>query len=155
MFVTAKAPAHLLHIIVPGIQSVYLPPETGGRFWAIISVKRMCHSMHVGTAAISTTTGHCGMKGVIVVDDDIRADDFERVLWALSVRYDPYRSSEMIKPRRSTPLDSALPIESRPICSRIIMDACTPFEWEKKTIGVQLDEGMKKTVQERWASYGI
>lgn len=89
-----------------------------------------------------------------VVDDDIRADDFERVLWALSVRYDPYGSSEMIKPRRSTPLDSAVPIESRPICSRIIMDACTPFEWENKTMG-PAGRGDKEDRQERWARYGI
>jgi len=142
---------------VPGIQSVYLPPETGGRFWAIISVKQMYpgHSMHVGTAAISTTTGHYGMKGVIVVDHDIRADDFERVLWALSVRYDPYRSTEIIKRGRSTPLDPGLPIDARLICSRIIMDACVPFEWEQKPTEVKLDEAMEKTVRERWESYGL
>jgi 4-hydroxy-3-polyprenylbenzoate decarboxylase len=111
--------------------------------------------MQVGTAAISTTTGHYGMKGVIVVDDDIRADDIERVLWALSMRYDPYRSTEIIKRGRSTPLDPALPIESREIVSRIIMDACIPFEWERKPVEIKLDEEIVKKVQRRWKEYGI
>jgi UbiD family decarboxylase len=142
---------------VPGVQYVYIPPETGGRFWGIISVRQMYpgHSMQVGTAAISTTTGHYGMKGVIVVDDDIRADDIERVLWALSMRYDPYRSTEIIKRGRSTPLDPALPIESREIVSRIIMDACIPFEWERKPVEIKLDEEIVKKVQRRWKEYGI
>jgi phenylphosphate carboxylase beta subunit len=154
---TATLWTDLENMKVPGIQSVYIPPETGGRFWGIVSVRQMYpgHSMQVGTAAISTTTGHYGMKGVIVVDDDIRADDIERVLWALSMRYDPYRSTEIIKRGRSTPLDPALPIESREIVSRIIMDACIPFEWERKPVEIKLDEEIVKKVQRRWKEYGI
>jgi phenylphosphate carboxylase beta subunit len=142
---------------VPGIQSVYIPPEMGGRFWGIVSVKQMYpgHSMQVGTAVISTTTGHYGMKGVIVVDDDIRADDLPRVLWALAMRYDPYRSTQIIKRGRSTPLDPALPIESREIVSRIIMDACIPFEWARKPVEIKLDEEIVKKVQSRWKEYGL
>ncbi len=154
---TATLWTDLENMKVPGIQSVYIPPETGGRFWGIVSVKQMYpgHSMHVGTAVISTTTGHYGMKGVIVVDDDIRADDIQRVLWALAVRYDPYRSTEIIKRGRSTPLDPALPIESRDIVSRIIMDACIPFEWERKPTEIKLDEEMLKKVRSRWKEYGF
>jgi phenylphosphate carboxylase beta subunit len=154
---TATLWTDLENMKVPGIQSVYIPPESGGRFWSIVSVKQMYpgHSMHVGTAVISTTTGHYGMKGVIVVDDDIRADDIDRILWALAMRYDPYRSTEIIKRGRSTPLDPALPIESREIVSRIIMDACIPYEWERKPIEIKLDEEMVKKVQDRWKEYGL
>ncbi|NIS59304.1 MAG: phenylphosphate carboxylase subunit beta, partial [Proteobacteria bacterium] len=62
----------------------------------------------------------------MVVDADIPADDWDRVMWALAVRYDPVRDTEIIKRGRSTPLDPALPIEAREIVSRIIMDATTP-----------------------------
>jgi 4-hydroxy-3-polyprenylbenzoate decarboxylase len=113
------------------------------------------HANHVGTAVISTTTGHYGLKGVIVVDADIPADDFDKVLWSLSMRYDPYRSTEIIKRGRSTPLDPALPIDARDIVSRIIMDATVPYEWKRKPNEIFLDEEMVKKVQARWKEYGL
>jgi len=154
---TATLWTDLENMKVPGVQSVYIPPEMGGRFWGIVSVRQMYpgHSMQVGTAVISTTTGHYGMKGVIVVDDDIKADDIDRILWALAMRYDPYRSTQIIKRGRSTPLDPALPIEAREIVSRIIMDACIPYEWERKPTEIRLDEEMVKKVQSQWKEYGL
>jgi 4-hydroxy-3-polyprenylbenzoate decarboxylase len=89
------------------------------------------------------------------VDDDIRADDIDRVLWALAMRYDPYRSTEIIKRGRSTPLDPALPVNAREIVSRIIMDACIPYEWERKPVEIKLDEETVKKVQSRWKEYGF
>lgn len=154
---TATMWTDLENMRIPGIQSVYLPPQCGGRFWAIVSVKTMYpgHANQVGTAVISTTTGHYGLKGVIVVDADIPADDFDKVLWALAVRYDPYRSTEIIKRGRSTPLDPALPIDARDIVSRIIMDATVPYEWKRKPTEIFLDEEMVKKVQARWAELGL
>ncbi len=143
---------------IPGIKSVYVPPESAGRFWAIASVQQRYpgHAAHVGNAIISTTTGSYGVKGVIVVDDDIKADDMGRVFWALSVRYDPLRSTELIKRGRSTPLDPALdPKTNKLITSRIIMDATLPYEWEEKPVEIKLDEETVKKVQSRWSEYGI
>lgn len=154
---TATMWTDLENMRIPGIQSVYLPPQSTGRFWAIVSVKTMYpgHANHVGNAVISTTTGHYGVKGVIVVDADIPADDIDKVLWALAVRYDPYRSTDIIKRGRSTPLDPALPIDARDIVSRIIMDATVPYEWKRKPTEIFLDEEMVKKVQARWKEYGL
>jgi phenylphosphate carboxylase beta subunit len=142
---------------VPGIQSVYIPPEACGRFWAIVSVKQMYpgHPNHVGDAVIASTTGHYGVKGVIVVDHDIEADDWDRVMWALSTRFDPKRSAQIINRGRSTPLDPGLPIEARNIVSRIILDACTPFEWENKPNEIFMDRAMLQKVSTRWNEYGF
>jgi len=142
---------------VPGIQSVYIPPESTGRFWAIVSVKTMYpgHANHVGNAVISTTTGHYGLKGVIVVDADIPADDMAGVWWSLAVRYNPVQDTEIIKRGRSTPLDPALPIGARDIVSRIIMDATIPYEWKEKPVEVKLDEAMEKKVLGKWQEYGF
>jgi phenylphosphate carboxylase beta subunit len=142
---------------VPGIQSVYIPPEACGRFWAVVSVKQMYpgHSNHVGDAVIASTTGHYGVKGVIVVDHDIAADDWDRVWWALSTRFDPKRSAQIINRGRSTPLDPGLPIEARNITSRIILDACTPFEWENKPNEIFMDRSMLQKVSSRWNDYGF
>jgi 4-hydroxy-3-polyprenylbenzoate decarboxylase len=137
---------------IPGIQSVYCPPEGAGRFLAIISVKQMYpgHSAQVGTAAISTEMGAYGLKTVIVVDEDIDAWDLPRVLWALSFRFQPSRA-EFLKRGRSTPLDPSLPIDAREITSRIILDATIPYEWKDKPVPIALDEATLQRVQARWA----
>jgi len=141
---------------IPGIQAVYCPPEGAGRFLAIISVKQMYpgHAAQVGTAAISTEMGAYGLKTVIVVDHDIDPWDLPRVLWALSFRFQPSRA-EFIKRGRSTPLDPSLPIESRDITSRIILDATIPYEWKEKPIPVELDPDMAAKVKKRWKDYGF
>jgi 4-hydroxy-3-polyprenylbenzoate decarboxylase len=142
---------------IPGIQSVYIPPESTGRFWAIVSVKTMYpgHANQVGNAVIATTTGHYGLKGVIVVDDDIPADDMAGVWWSLAVRYNPVQDTEIIKRGRSTILDPSLPIDAREIVSRIIMDCTIPYEWKEKPLKIAMDEEMVKRVKSRWQEYGF
>jgi UbiD family decarboxylase len=142
---------------IPGIKAVYCPPEGAGRFVAIISVKQMYpgHSNHVADAVCASTTGHYGLKGVITVDHDIAADDWDRVMWALSTRFDPARSVQIINRGRSTPLDPGLPIEAREIVSRIQMDACTPYEWKNKPSEIWMDREVLQKVSNRWNDYGF
>jgi len=142
---------------VPGIQSVYFPPEATGRFWVVVSVKQMYpgHSNHVGNAVIASTTGHYGVKGVITVDHDIEADDWDRIWWALATRFDPKRSAQIIDRGRSTPLDPGLPIEAREIVSRILLDACTPYEWKNKPNEIFMDRQVLQKVSDRWNEYGF
>jgi 4-hydroxy-3-polyprenylbenzoate decarboxylase len=35
------------------------------------------------------------------------------------------------------------------------MDACTPYEWERKPIEIFLDEDMKAKVLSQWKEYGF
>ena len=153
---TAAMWTELKQMGIPGIQSVYFPPASG-RFWVIISVKQSYpgHGRQAGLAAFVTVAGNYGVKGVIVVDDDIRADDIDGVLWALSVRYNPVEDTEMIKKGRSTPLDPSLPVDNRKIVSRILIDATTPYEWDKKPELVDLDKEMVERVKGRWHEMGL
>ena len=154
---TATLWADLETMKIPGLEKVYVPENSAGRYWAIVSLNQKYpgHAMQVGTAVISTTTGSYGLKGVIVVDDDIRVDDWNEVMWALSVRYDPKSSTQIIDRGRSTPLDPSLPIGARKICSRIIMDATLPFEWEQKPIPVALDKDMVNKVKGRFKEFDL
>lgn len=141
-----------------GIQSVYMPPEACGRFWAIISVKQMYpgHSNQIAAAVIASHTCTYGLKGLIIVDDDIRADDLPRVWWALATRYDPQRGTQIINRGRSTPLDPALSHEENKfITSRIIMDATFPFEWKEKPVQVNLNQEVLDRIKERWQELGL
>ncbi|PKN29436.1 MAG: phenylphosphate carboxylase subunit beta [Deltaproteobacteria bacterium HGW-Deltaproteobacteria-21] len=141
---------------IPGIKAVYCPPEAAGRFIAIISVKQMYpgHANQVLTAAISTEMGAYGLKTVIVVDEDIDPADIPRVLYAVAFRFNPLRA-QIIQRGRSTPLDPSLPIESRWITGRLLIDATIPYDWEEKPIPIALDPDIVKKVQARWKELGF
>jgi 4-hydroxy-3-polyprenylbenzoate decarboxylase len=143
---------------IPGIKSVYTLPEAAGRFWVVISVQQLYpgHAEQVGAAVIASNTGTYGVKGVIIVDDDIEADDLPRVWWALGTRYNPLRGTQMINRGRSTPLDPALgPDENKFITSRIILNATIPFEWPVKPTEIKLSDEVLARVKARWHELGL
>jgi len=148
----------LVKMEIPGIQSVYTLPEASGRFIVVVSVEQMYpgHADQVGAAVIASNTGMYGVKMVIIVDDDIDADDLPRVWWALGTRYNPARGTQMINRGRSTPLDPSLgPDDNKFITSRIILDATIPFEWKVKPTEIKLSESMLAKVKSRWKEYGF
>lgn len=143
---------------IPGIKSVYTLPEAAGRFWVIVSIQQMYpgHAEQVAHAVLASNTGTYGVKGVILVDDDIQADDLPRVWWALGVRYHPLRGTQIIQRGRSTPLDPALgPEDNKFITPRIILNATIPFEWEQKPVEVKLNEEVLNRIRERWQELGL
>ena len=146
----------LVAMKIPGIKTVYCPPEGSGRMIAIISMKQMYpgHADQVLTAAISTEMGAYGLKTVIVVDDDIDPWDIPRVLYALSFRFQPNRS-QVIKRGRSTPLDPSLPLDAREITGRLLLDATIPYDWKEKPIPIELDPEVIKRVEARWSELGF
>lgn len=147
----------LVKMGMKGVQSVYMPPEACGRFWAIVSVKQMYpgHADQIAAAVIASHTCTYGLKGLIIVDHDIAADDLPRVWWALATRYDPKRGTQIINRGRSTPLDPALGTGHNLMTSRIIMDATIPFEWKEKPVQVEMSQGVLDKVKARWAELGL
>jgi phenylphosphate carboxylase beta subunit len=139
------------------VTSVYMMPESCGRFWAIVSIKarHAGDAQQVAAGVLATQTAGYGTKGVIIVDDDIEADDLTGVFWALSARYHPLRDTQIINRGRSTSADPSLAWEERMITSRIIMDATIPYEWEEKPVMIELDKKTLEKVNERWSDYGI
>ena len=142
---------------IPGIQSVYMPPEACGRFWAIVSVKQLYpgHADQVAAAVIASNTCTYGLKGLIIVDDDIQADDLPRVWWALATRYDVGRGTQIINRGRSTPLDPALDPNSKYITSRLVLDATIPFEWKEKPVEVKMSPEVLESIKARWSELGL
>ncbi|HID72755.1 TPA: phenylphosphate carboxylase subunit beta, partial [Candidatus Micrarchaeota archaeon] len=143
---------------IPGIKSVYTMPEAAGRFWVIVSVQQLFpgHAEQVAHAVIATNTGTYGVKGIIVVDDDIQADDLPRVWWALGVRYHPLKGTQIIQRGRATPLDPALVSEeNKLITPRIILNATIPFEDKGKLVEVKLNEEKVEEIKGRWKDLGL
>ncbi len=148
----------LVQMKIPGIKSVYTLPEAAGRFWVVVSIQQMYpgHPDQVAAAVIASNTGTYGVKGVIIVDEDIDADDLPRVWWALGTRYNPQRGTQIINRGRSTPLDPSIgPDENKFITSRIILDACIPFEWKQKPPEVRLSDAVVAKIKERWQEFGL
>ncbi len=148
----------LVKMGIPGVKSVYTMPEASGRFIVVVSVKQAYpgHSDQVGAAVIASNTGTYGIKMVIIVDDDIEADDLPRVWWALGTRYHASRGTQIINRGRSTPLDPSIGADDdKFIMSRIILDATIPYDWKIKPTEIKLNEAMAAQVQSRWAEYGI
>lgn len=152
---TASLWNDLQNMKIPGIKAVYGPPSAAGRMLAIISVKQMYHghSTQVGLAAFATNTGNYGLKTVIVVDDDIDPENMDQVMYALAFRYQPDRGTQILERGRSTPLDPSLPIESRYMTSRVILDTCIPYEWKDKPIPIEMDTAVLERVKSQWSSY--
>ena len=70
-------------------------------------------------------------------------------LWGMLVCLRPVREGL----RRLLPaLD---PDSNKLTTSRIIMDACIPYEWKQKPVEARMDEEMLAKIKGRWAEYGI
>lgn len=154
---TAFVWADLEMMKVPGIQSVYMPPEAAGRWVVIVSAKCTfpAQAQRIAHAVLASPTGHFHSKVVIIVDDDVPADDLAGVWWSLAVRYNPKDDTQLINKIRATPFDPSLQPDAKDIGSAIILDCTTPVEWETKPIKVEDDPETMKKVLSRWQEYGI
>lgn len=155
--VSASIWSDLRDMKIPGIQSVYSLPEGTGRLTVVVSVKQRYpgHSTQVGHAVAGSTSGHYRLKNIIIVDDDIPADDIQKVLWAISTRLEAKRGVYVLEGTRGGPLDPAVYISDRDVGSKLIMDATIPFHWDRKPLLTSMDEATVEKVKNRWAEYGF
>ena len=139
------------------VKSAYMMPESCGRFWCVVSMKPKYpgQSQQVAAGVLATSTASYGTKGIIIVDEDIPADDLTAVFWALSVRYHPHRDTEILRRGRSTIADPSLEPSEMFITSRIIMDATVPHEWEEKPAMIKMNQDVMEKVKEKWSEYGL
>jgi phenylphosphate carboxylase beta subunit len=154
---TAQLWADLNAIGIPGLKGVYCPPETGGYFTAIVSVRQLYpgHARQVGTAVLSCPSGTYSTKLVVVVDDDVDPTDLSQVWWAVGMRFQPNRGTEILNRGLSSHIDPSLLIDEKEYTSRMIIDATTPFEWpeEKRPLLIALTEEVLQKVRRRWDEY--
>lgn len=101
--------------------------------WAftVVSIKQRYpgHARQAGLLASQVPGGAEMGRYVVVVDDDIDPSNINDVIWAMATRADPERSVEILHRCWSAPLDPALPPWQKDLNSRLILDACKPYEW--------------------------
>lgn len=120
---------------LPGIKGVYVHGP-GGRSIGVISIKQsyLGHAKQVATcaAAILSRPAITG-RYIIVVDDDVAAEDLDNVLWAVSTRCEPDTAIDIVRGYTDTPLDPSISPEKRArgdfTTGKLIINACKPYHW--------------------------
>lgn len=104
------------------------------RFLTVVSIRQRYpgHARQTALVASQCQGGAYLGRYVVVVDDDIDVYDINDVLWAMCSRSDPVDAVEIIRRAWSGPLDPIIPKERKGFSSRMIIDACRPFEWRDK-----------------------
>lgn len=101
-----------------------------GRTFVVVSVKQRYfgHSTQVGLVASQVNpVGYVG-RWIVVVDDDIDPSDIHDVIWAMGTRCDPKTMTTMTDRTWSSRLDTLVTDYDRLYNSRMVIDACIPYE---------------------------
>ncbi|MBI2303921.1 MAG: UbiD family decarboxylase [Chloroflexi bacterium] len=140
---------------VPGIQGVWAHEAGGSRLMLIIAIKQLYggHSKQAGLIASQCHAGAYANRLVVVVDEDIDPSDTNQVLWAICTRSNPEEDVEIIRKCWSTPLDPmAYPPELRIFNSRMVIDACRPWErLETFPPVATISQELRQQIEAKWA----
>jgi 4-hydroxy-3-polyprenylbenzoate decarboxylase len=123
------------------------------RFLTVISIRQRYpgHARQAGLVASQCQGAAYLGRYVVVVDDDINAYDINDVLWAMCSRADPVDSAEILRRCWSGPLDPIIPRERKGFSSRMILDACRPFEWRDKfPPAAEISAERQQAVMQKW-----
>jgi UbiD family decarboxylase len=119
---------------VPDVQAVWTPEAGGTRLLIAVAIKQRYpgHARQAGHIAAMCHAGAYLGRYVVVVDEDVDVTDLNDVVWAMCTRSDPEQSMDIIKRAWSGPLDPIIKTERKGFNSRMIVDACRPFEWRNE-----------------------
>lgn len=140
---------------VPDVRGVWTDGAGAARMFTVVAIRQR-YAGHSRQAGLVTANCHANAylgRFTIVVDDDVEIANLHDVIWALSTRCDPATSCEIISRCWSGPLDPIIPKGAKGFNSRMIIDACRPFEWKNdfpRTVGIDRQEAEK--VMEKWGA---
>ncbi|MCE2027739.1 4-hydroxy-3-polyprenylbenzoate decarboxylase [Sessilibacter corallicola] len=142
----------------PEIVDFYLPPEGCSYRLAVVTMKKQYpgHAKRVMMGVWSFLRQFMYTKFVIVTDDDVNARDWNDVIWAITTRMDPARDTTLVENTPIDYLDFASPVSG--LGSKMGMDAT--HKWPGETdrewgTAIEMDESIKKKVDEIWDELGI
>ena len=67
-------------------------------------------------------------RWIVVVDDDIDPTDIHDVIWAMGTRCDPKTRTTVLDHCWSSRLDTLVTDKNLPYNTRMVVDACRPYE---------------------------
>ena len=135
---------------VPDVRGVW---ACMSQFWTFVSIRQRYpgHARQAALVASQCLAGAYMSRFIVVFDDDINIFDINDVLWAIATRVDPEHSTEILRRCWSGPLDPIIPPERKGFNSKMIIDACRPFEWRDKFPHVgATDPSLYEEVGKKW-----
>jgi 4-hydroxy-3-polyprenylbenzoate decarboxylase len=138
---------------VPGIADVWCYAFGGNRLFTVVSIEQKFpgharQALHV--AAMCHAGAYLG-RIVVVVEDDIDITDLTEVMWAVVTRCDPETATEIIRRAWSGPIDPAIHPDRKGHSSRLLIDACRPWEWRDRfPMPIGPSPEVKRETREQW-----
>ncbi len=138
---------------VPNVKGVWCHEVGGCRLLTVVSIKQRYRGHAKQALLIATGARATGDLGrlTVVVDEDIDPTDLSDVMWAIFTRCDPAEQVDIIRRAWSGPLDPAIHPDEKGFNSRMLIDACRPYEWRDRfphAIGPSVE--VKRETREQW-----
>jgi len=115
---------------IPDVVGAWQHQAGAGRTFCAVSIRQRYfgHSTQVGLVASQVNpAGYIG-RWIVVVDDDIDPTDIHDVIWAMGTRCDPKTRTTILDNCWSSRLDTMVTDYSRLTNTRMVIDACRPYE---------------------------
>ena len=117
---------------VPEVQGVWAHEVGGARLMNVVSIRQRYagHARQAGHLLSQCGAGAYMSKYSIVVDEDIDPANLSEVMWALATRTEPSEDFDIIRRgmgSKTDPMSIAYP-HAAPLASKVVIDACKPFE---------------------------
>ncbi|MSQ51813.1 MAG: UbiD family decarboxylase [Betaproteobacteria bacterium] len=115
---------------IPDVRGAWLHQAGGGRTFCVVSVKQRYfgHSTQVGVVASQLASVGYISRWIVVVDEDVDPTDIHDVIWAMGTRCDPKSRTTVLDHCWSSRLDTLVRDKNMLYNSRMIIDACRPYE---------------------------
>ena len=111
------------------------------------------HSKQAGLIASQCHAGAYANRVVVVVDDDVDPANTDKVIWSICTRCDPKDDVEILKGCWSTHLDPMAYGAHHNFNSRMVIDACIPWDRKKDwPATVQNSDELEKLVRTKFAA---
>lgn len=144
---------------VPGIRSVWSPPEAAGWGMTVVSIQQQYagHAAQTMALAAQCMGGAYFSKYIIVVDEDVDPTNLGEVVWAMVTRSRPSESIDILRETWSTYLDPSLnPPEIRPWGSKVLINACMDYRYIKEfSPRSKLSKNAYENAVARWQELGF
>jgi 4-hydroxy-3-polyprenylbenzoate decarboxylase len=115
---------------IPDVRGAWLHQAGSGRTFCVVSIKQRYfgHSTQVGLVASQVNPVGYIARWIVVVDDDVDPTDIHDVIWAMGTRCDPKTMTTVLDRCWSSRLDTMVTDYSKLYNSRMVIDACRPYE---------------------------
>ncbi len=113
----------------PDIKGVWVHEAGSGRTFNVISIKQRYYGHSRQAALLASQLPPAGYvnRFTVVVDEDIDPSNLYDVIWAMGTRCNPEEDLDILRKNWSSRLDP-MAFTDRLYNSRVIIDACIPFE---------------------------